>query len=154
MRRFRGDPVTSPQEAIDILQGLLDQAGFSARMPRLEPLWTAFQQFLDVPVDCADSDALCQWGSYTSAPEAFEFALTRQFSFAVEDKLTGMQQLHCILSFPAAIGGGVDSGCSWASEFVGGKEFCRDLETLEAFHVVATAGEARSFTITLENIDP
>lgn len=146
--------MTSPQESIASLQLLLDQAGFVASRPRFGPLWTAFQQFLEVPVECADIDALCQWGSYTSAPETFEFTLTRQFSFAVEDQFTGMQQLHCILSFPAQVAAQVEPGCSWASEFASPAAFCADLETLEAFYTVSTADAARAFAVTLEDIAP
>lgn len=146
------DTMTSPQESISTLHGLLEQAGFSVSQPRFGPLWTAFQQFLEVPVECADVDALCQWGTYTSAPETFEFTLTRQFSFAVDDEFTGMQQLHCILSFPAQVAEHVTPGCSWASEFASPAAFCEDLETLEAFYTVSTADAARSFAVTLEDI--
>jgi hypothetical protein len=146
--------MTSPRQSIDILQSLLTQAGFSASQPRFAPVWAAFQQFLAVPVECAESDALCQWGTYTSAPEAFEFTLTRQFSFATGVEYTGMQQLHCTLSYPARLATGVDAGCSWASEFDSTTAFCADLETLEAFHTVATADAAAACAITLEEIPP
>jgi hypothetical protein len=146
--------MTSPQQSIDLLHALLAQAGFSATHPRFPPVWEAFQQFLAVPVDCAQTDALCQWGTYTSAPEAFEFTLTRQFSFAVGTEYTGMQQLHCTLSFPAQVAVGVDAGCSWASAFDSTAAFCADLETLEAFDTVATVGVAVGFAITLEEFPP
>lgn len=146
--------MTSPLESIAVLQGLLEHAGFSAEHPRFQPLWTAFQQFVAIPVECADADALCQWGTYSSAPDAFEFTLTRQFSFAAEDQITGMQQLHCILTFSAEVGAGVEPGCSWASEFATSAAFCEDLETLEAFYAVSTADAARSFAVVLEDIAP
>jgi hypothetical protein len=146
--------VTSPKQAIAILQELLSQAGFSATQPRFSPVWTAFQQFLAIPVECAETDALCQWGTYTSAPEAFEFTLTRQFSFAVGTQYTGMQQLHCTLTFPATIAAGVDPGCSWASEFDSAAAFCADLETLEVFDTVATIDDAFGVAILLEDIPP
>lgn len=146
--------MTTPQQSIKILQELLTRAGFSPARPRFAPVWTAFQQFLAVPVECAESDALCQWGTYTSAPDAFEFTLTRQFSFAVGVQYTGMQQLHCTLSFPAHLAAGVDPGCSWASEFTSPAAFCRDLETLEAFDTVVTADEAVGFAVSIEEIPP
>lgn len=146
--------MTSPRQSIDLMQTLLDQAGFSASQPRFGPLWAAFQQFLTIPVECAEADALCQWGTYTSAPEVFEFTLTREFSFAAGIQYTGMQQLHCTISFPAQIAVTVEPGCSWASEFTTTAAFCEDLESLEAFDTVARADAAIAFGITLEEIPP
>lgn len=144
--------MTTPLESIDILNRLLQEAGFSAASPRFKPVWIAFQHFLQIPVECADSDALCQWGTYTTAPDSFEFDLTRQFSFVTGGKYSGMQQLHCTLSFPASAAVGVDPGCSWASEFPTAAAFCEDLETLEAYYTVSTAAVASTFSVSLEDL--
>lgn len=144
--------MTTPQASIAVLQTLLNQAGFSATAPRFDALWHAFQRFLLVQVACDDSDVLCQWGTYTPSPEAFEFDLTRQFSFAGEGEGPSMQQLHCTLSFPRTIALGVEAGCSWASDFPTTTAFCLDLESLEAFEAVRVANHATAFSLTLEDL--
>jgi hypothetical protein len=142
----------SSAEAPAALDKLLDEAGFSADAPSLQPLYSALQRFMRIPVACAEDNLLCQWGSYSWAPDVFEFDFTRQFVFEEDGEYAGMQQLHCTLAFPKAIAAGLAPGNCWASEHSSIDAFWAHVETLPAFLAVRAAGPAQSSTIRLEDV--
>jgi hypothetical protein len=155
MRRSLGgykEAMISSDESQATLEKLLAEARFSREAPRLSALWTAFRRFTHIPVDCADDGFLCQWGTYASAPDVFEFDLTRQYAFEEDGEYSGMQQLHCTLAFPMTVGAGVESGNCWASEHPSIDDFLSYVESSPAFQAARAADLALSSTILLEDV--
>ena len=142
-------PVTAAEKEFD---RLLADEGFDRAAPSLAPAWAAFRRFCQVPVQCADDGLLCQWGTYASAPHDFEFDLTRQFSLEEDGEYSGMEQLHCTLVFPAALGAGIEAGNCWASHFDTVEDYLLHVAALPAFRAALRAGVARSAAIYQEEV--
>ncbi len=144
--------MTTPAHSSDLLTSLLAEEGCPPDAPRARTVWVAFQRFLEVPIACDDSDFLCQWGTYTLSPDTFEFDLTRQFGFADGLEVTGLQQLHCTLTFPAIVGQHLEADALWGSDFPTSEAFFAYLIELPVFAAVMAAGPAQSLVIALEDL--
>mgnify|MGYP000028600200 CR=1 FL=1 len=148
----RFGPMIPTTEAKAALETLLAEHGFSMQAPSVGPLWAAFRQFTTILVECADDSILCQWGTYSWAPDVFEFDLTRQFEFDEDGEYAGMKQLHCTLTFPLAVAAGVTPGNCWASEYPSMDAFWEHIESLPAFQAVRAADLALSVVVLLEDV--
>jgi hypothetical protein len=142
-------PVTGAEQAF---KRLLSEEGFAPTAPSLAPAWAAFKRFCHIGVECTDDGFLCQWGTYSSAPDEFEFDLTRQFSLEEDGEYSGMEQLHLTLVFPAALGEGIPGGTCWASDFATVEDFLAHVAALPAFRVAMGGGAARSAAIHQEEV--
>ena len=141
-----------PTDSESSLRQLLREEGFIADDPALAPIWSAYRRFVRVPVRCADDNFLCQWGTYSGAPDAFEFDITRQFAIEEDGEHTGLQQLHCTLIFPKSVGANLNSGNTWASEHPSLDAFLTHVASLPAFAAATQAGIARSSLIHFEDV--